>query len=160
MNTNLIVLARQIAPKYGLNDALVCAICEQESAWDTNATRYEKGFYAHYIVPLIASQQLPEGEATGRATSWGLMQVMGQVAREHGFTGPFQQMCDDPGTGIDIGCKVFAGKLKAVAGDTYTALQHYNGGGNPLYAGQVTERIDKYVLATTHDEVQDATAGE
>ena len=160
MNTNLITLVRQIAPKYGLNDSLVCAICEQESAWDTNATRYEPGFYSRYIVPLIASEQLSAGEATGRATSWGLMQVMGQVAREHGFTGPFQQMCDDPGTGIDIGCKVFAAKLKAAGGDTFTALQRYNGGGNSLYAGQVTDRIDKYVPQNTSGDVADALASD
>ena len=141
----LIPLARQIAVSNGLNDALVCAIIEQESAWNPEATRYEPAFYQHYIVPLIASQDLSQGEATGRATSWGLMQVMGQVAREHGMAGPFQELLT-PAVGIHWGCIVFASKLKAASGDTYNALLRWNGGGNKEYPNQVTDRIDKYIL--------------
>ena len=144
MDTQLVSLARQIALKHGLDDALICGLCEQESGWNPNATRYEPAFYQRYIVPLIASQQLSDGEAKGRATSWGALQVMGQVAREHGFAGPFQQLLD-PQTGIDMGCTVFASKLKAADGDTYTALMHYNGGGNDRYADQVTLKMAKYV---------------
>jgi soluble lytic murein transglycosylase-like protein len=141
----LISLARQIALENGLNDALICAVIEQESAWNPEATRYEPAFYEHYIAPLIASQELSQGEATGRATSWGLMQVMGQVAREHGLAGPFQQLLD-PATGIKWGCVVFQSKLKAASGDTYNALLRWNGGSNKEYPAQVTDRIDKYVL--------------
>lgn len=33
-------------------------------------------------------------EQIGQATSWGPCQVMGAVAREHGFTGWFPELCD------------------------------------------------------------------
>lgn len=143
----LLALARQIAEKHGLNGALIAALIEQESSWDTNAMRYEPAFYERYIVPLVESQQLSDGEAKGRATSFGLCQVLGQVAREHGFAGPFQQMCDDPAVGIDLGCAVFAAKLKAAAGDTFTALLHFNGGANTGYPEMVLNRVDKYLPA-------------
>jgi soluble lytic murein transglycosylase-like protein len=154
--SDLISLARGIAAQNGLDDALICAIIEQESAWNPEATRYEPAFYQRYIVPLIASEQLSEGEATGRATSWGLMQVMGQVAREHGFPNPFQQLLD-PATGIKWGCIVFQSKLKSANGDRYGALMKWNGGGNKLYAGQVIDRVVHYIPGTLPLGVDEAT---
>lgn len=141
-NPITIALARATAKKYNLNDALVCAIVEQESGWDTNAWRYEPAFYERYIVPL----NLPDAEeARQRSTSWGLMQVMGEVAREFGYVGELTDlMCQ--AVGLDWGCKVFAKKLERAHGDTYKALLAWNGGGNPLYANQVTDRIDRYVV--------------
>jgi soluble lytic murein transglycosylase-like protein len=136
----LIVLAQQKAATYGLQDSLVCAIIEQESGWNTFAIRYESGFFDRYIMPLNIA--VPT-EARSRAFSWGLMQVMGQVAREHGFQGFLSLLCD-PEQGVEIGCKVFAAKLDAARGETERALQLWNGGGNPEYASQVLARIANY----------------
>lgn len=147
-DNSLITLARQIAGKHGLNDALVCAICEQESAWNPTAKRYEPAFYKHYVSPLIYSIGISDEEATDRSTSWGLMQLMGQVARELGFTEPISTLCD-PATGLDWGCKFFAQKLLKAGGDAFAALQRWNGGANSSYAGQVIARMDKYVLPLT-----------
>jgi hypothetical protein len=72
------------------------------------------------------------------------MQVMGQVAREHGFDGRFLTALCDPETGLDIGCTVLAAKLAAANGDTARALQLWNGGANPEYAAQVLARVAKY----------------
>ena len=80
-NSEFIALARDAAARYGLDPALVCALIEQESAWDAHAIRYEPGFRSRYVAPLA----LPATEEVARSISWGLMQVMGQVAREHGF---------------------------------------------------------------------------
>ena len=87
--------------------ALVCAIIEQESAWNPHAIRYEPGFRTRYVAPL----GLPPTEEIARSISWGLMQVMGQVAREHGFTGKFLSALCDPALGLDIGCAALASKL-------------------------------------------------
>jgi len=38
------------------------------------------------------------------------MQVMGQVAREHGFEGKFLSALCDPALGLDIGCAALAAK--------------------------------------------------
>jgi soluble lytic murein transglycosylase-like protein len=88
--TELVTLARRIAERYGVDETLVCAVVEQESAWDTHAMRYEPGSRAHYVAPL----GLPPTEEIARSISWGLMKVMGQVAGAHGFAG------------IAIGCEV------------------------------------------------------
>lgn len=145
-NSGLISLARQVALAHGLDDALICAVCEQESGWNSQATRYEPAFYEHYIVPM----GLEEIEGRGRATSWGLMQVMGEVARELGFTGQFAELLE-PQVGLDYGCKCFAQKLAKAQGDRYTALLQYNGGGNLNYAPQVINRMAKFINPATLD---------
>src|SRR5690242_15899830 len=111
-------LAQQKAQVYKLPDVLICAIVEQESAWNTWAIRYEPAFFDRYISKL----NLPnETEAHARAFSWGLMQTMGQVAREHGFHGPLSALCD-PDNGLEMGCKIFAAKLDSARGDVDRAL--------------------------------------
>ena len=101
---NLVALARTIASQHALDPALVCAIVEQESSWDTHAIRYEPAFRAHYVAPL----GLTPTEEVARSISWGLMQVMGQSARERGFNGKFLSALCDPSNGLAIGCTVFA----------------------------------------------------
>ena len=70
--------------------------------------RYEGAFRARYVAPL----GLPATEEIARSISWGLMQVMGQVAREHGFDGRFLSALCDPDAGVSMGCVVLAAKLE------------------------------------------------
>jgi hypothetical protein len=114
---DLIALARAAAAYHELDAALVCAIIEQESAWNTYAIRYEPGFRTRYVAPL----HLPPTEEVARSISWGLMQVMGQVAREHGFTDKFLSALCDPTLGLDLGCAVLASKLVTAANETCAA---------------------------------------
>lgn len=139
-NSELIALARDAAARYGLDAALVCALIEQESSWDTHAMRYEPGFRALYVAPL----RLAPSEEIARSISWGLMQVMGQVAREHEFGGKFLSALCDPATGIDVGCRVLVSKLAAASRDVTRGLQRWNGGANPDYAAQVLARVSNY----------------
>lgn len=44
-----------------------------------------------------------DAEWWGQQASWGLMQVMGAVAREHGFRGWHPELCD-PEVGVKYGC--------------------------------------------------------
>jgi soluble lytic murein transglycosylase-like protein len=133
-------LARDAAARYSLDPALVCAVIEQESAWDPHAMRYEPGFRLRYVAPL----RLPPSEEIARSISWGLMQVMGQVAREHEFIGNFLSALCDPTTGIEIGCRVLTAKLARSAGDVSRGLQLWNGGANSEYAAQVLARVNSY----------------
>src|SRR5438132_221513 len=131
---DLIALAKKTANKYGLFPELVCGIVEQESKWNTWAIRYEPQFYEHYIKPLVEKGQIVGAtEAQARTISWGLMQVIGEVARENGFKGQFLSELCNPETGLDIGCRVFAQKLGHVGGDTEKALGLWNGGSRPTY---------------------------
>jgi soluble lytic murein transglycosylase-like protein len=141
----LIALAREKAAAHQLFPELVCAVCEQESAWNPWAIRYEPGFYQRYVAPMLVAGQLhDETEARARAFSYGLMQVMGQVARERGFNGRFLAELCDPAVGLEIGCHVLEAKLAAAEGNLTRALLLWNGGANPSYPAEVVARCEKY----------------
>ena len=140
----LIALARQKAAEHQLYPQLVCAVCEQESNWNPWALRYEPRFLSKYVAPLYTAGKISATEAYGRSMSWGLMQVMGQVAREHGFDGAFLPELCDPAIGLEIGCRVLAHKLGAAGGNAEKALLLWNGGANAGYAAQVLARAEKY----------------
>jgi soluble lytic murein transglycosylase-like protein len=143
--TQLVALARAAALQHALWPQLVCAIVEQESGWNPWALRYEPAFFARYIQPQLDCRAIAhEGEARARAFSWGLMQVMGQVAREQGFTAASLAALCEPSTGLDIGCRVLAAKLAAASGNLARALQLWNGGANPDYAAAVLSRTGNY----------------
>lgn len=143
--TELRALARICARAHALRPDIVCAIVEQESAWNPWAIRYEPAFFEHYIAPQIARGALADAtEARARAFSWGLMQVMGQVVRENGFAGASLAALCEPSAGLDIGCRVFAAKLAAAQGSIAQALLLWNGGANPQYAEAVLARAARY----------------
>jgi len=139
-NSTLVALARTIAASRSLDPALVCAVVEQESSWDTFSIRYEPAFRTRYVVPLA----LPPSEEIARSISWGLMQVMGQSAREHGFSATSLAALCDPAAGLSIGCAVLASKITQASGEIAQALQLWNGGSHPDYAAQVLARLPKY----------------
>lgn len=143
----LVALAHDAANAQSLWPELVCAIVEQESAWDRWALRYEPAFYARYVEPQFARGSIAdEGEARARAFSWGLMQVMGQVAREHGFAGASLAALCDPAICLAVGCRALAAKLAAAEGNVVRALLLWNGGANPDYAAAVLARAPHYRL--------------
>lgn len=137
----LISLAREAAKVANLDPRVVCAVIEQESSWDPWAIRFEPAFLNRYVRPLNLMSQTEE---MSRATSWGLMQVMGQVAREHGYRDKLQCLLR-PYDAVRIGCSVLKGKLAPSPSDLEAGLLRYNGGGNPDYGKQVMARLSKYV---------------
>jgi soluble lytic murein transglycosylase-like protein len=141
----LLALARRAAAAQSLDPALVCAVAEQESGWNPWAMRYEPAFFAKYVANLYTNNKISASEAYARGFSWGLMQVMGQVARETGFDALFLSALCDPEQGLATGCKVLRKKFDAVAGDMTHALLAWNGGGNPGYAAQVLARKPHYL---------------
>jgi soluble lytic murein transglycosylase-like protein len=143
--TQLLVLARKAAAAQSLEPALVCAIVEQESAWNPWAMRYEPAFFTKYVAPLYTNNKITATEAYARGFSWGLMQVMGQVARESGFDAQFLSALCDPEQALAVGCKVLRKKFDAVSGDTTRALLAWNGGANALYPVQVLARRAHYL---------------
>jgi hypothetical protein len=135
-----ITLAKKYATIHELDPVLVCAVAENESSWNSWSTRYEPGFFHKYI----ESMNLPGGEAYMRATSWGLMQIMGQTARELGFEGKFLSSLCDPDLGLEFGCRKLKKCLEAKQGDVVKALLMYNGGGDIHYPDRVIGRMPKY----------------
>jgi soluble lytic murein transglycosylase-like protein len=156
MNPNqaeLIAVARSVAEKHGMDAALLCAIIEQESNWDPWALRHEVGYTWLYDIaarkPWRAGLRIPapagvssDTEYFGQKTSWGLLQVMGAVARERGFAGKFFSELCSPAVGLEIGCKHLAYCLRVKGHDVSAALKRWNGGEH--YAGEVLARVGKY----------------
>jgi len=144
-----IALARRIASQHGLEPALVCAVIEQESAWNPWAVRYEPGFLSRYVAPLYTAGKFSATEAYTRAMSWGLMQVMGQVAREFGFQpATLSELCD-PATGIEFGCRILAKHVARAKGDIPAALLAWNGGAELNYSAEVLARKRNYSARPT-----------
>ncbi len=119
-------LARNSAKKYGLDPALVCAVVEQESAWNPWAIRYEERFYVKYVLGGLTDEEiikLGKTELQSRAFSWGLMQVMGLTARVHGFNGRFLSELCRPQVGLEVGCQVLQDYLHEKEGYLRAALR-------------------------------------
>lgn len=140
----LIALVTIEALRLKLDPVLICAICEQESGWDPWAMRYEPGFFSKYVAGLYSTGKITATEAYARAFSYGLMQVMGQVAREAGFDGKYLIELCDPQTAAGVGCWVFNEKLKKAGGDINKALLAWNGGANKAYPMEVIARMERY----------------
>jgi len=121
----LVFVALLGAQEFGLDPALVCALCEVESGWETRAIRQEMGYTYLYglaagetgVIACIqgaAGEQLHTllkeiqstiaTEVVMQKTSWGLMQIMGAVARERGFRGWLTELCD-PTVNLEWGCR-------------------------------------------------------
>lgn len=129
------------AKAHGLNPVLVMAVVEQESGWEPWAIHYESVFFERYIQPL---KNISATEAYARAFSFGLMQVMGQTARELGFSGRYLSALCDPFIGAHFGCLKLVQCYAKASGQDEGALLRYNGGGNPDYANQVLARVAHY----------------
>jgi soluble lytic murein transglycosylase-like protein len=143
--SQLIAAAHKAAVAHSLDPALVCAVIEQESSWNPWAMRYEPFFFAKYVAGLYTNNKITASEAYARGFSWGLMQVMGQTAREMGFDGAFLSALCDPEQGLAIGCKLLRKKLNAMDNDITRGLLAWNGGANPSYATQVLARRPHYL---------------
>lgn len=64
----------------------------------------------------------------GQQASWGLLQVMGAVARERGFRGHYLPELCDPAVNLALGVTHYASLLRWAQGDPWKAVGAYNGG--------------------------------
>lgn len=138
------------ATHHGLNPALVMAVCEKESGFDTYAVRYES-HWRWFLDPRRWSLRVGTTTKTERilqSCSWGLMQIMGTVARENGFQQDFPRLCS-PEVGLMYGCAHLSKLIKKHIVLT-DALAAYNAG-NPKskvgrdYAFDVMGLMQKYL---------------
>jgi soluble lytic murein transglycosylase-like protein len=114
----------EIGQELGVDPLLLEAISFRESTWRADAFRFEPGFYDRYM------KGKPEwaGQIPRRvSSSYGLMQVMYPVAREHGFPGDPEGLFA-PETNLQVGCQVLLKLFTWADGDIPKALAAYNGG--------------------------------
>lgn len=76
--------------------------------------------------PALTAER--DQEWWGQQASWGLLQVMGAVARERGFNGLYLTELSEPSVGLFVGCKHFAGLVRLAEGDIWKAVGMYNAG--------------------------------
>ena len=138
----------EVAPAQ-ISPDLVQAMVQQESGGDPWAYRFEPDFYDRYIknnekVTAPAGVSLVT-EQIGRATSFGLMQIMGQVARERGFQGRYLTALCEPTVGLLWGCRHLARFFERHK-NLDDAIASYNAG-SPRKSTDGTYSNQKYVDA-------------
>lgn len=141
-------LIKSTAIEFGLSWELVHAICVVESSMDPYSFRHEPQY--KYLYHRDPSSSLSPTERIGQMCSWGLMQVMGAVAREHGFTGHFPRLCD-PQVGLRYGC-LHLSKFQAKYSNVLDVIASYNAG-SPRRAdgeGYVNQKYVDKVLREFH----------
>jgi soluble lytic murein transglycosylase-like protein len=116
------------AKEHGFNPRLIYAICMKESSMDPWAMRFEPG-WRWWLAPAKWARRVrvtTRTEEIAQQCSWGLMQIMGTVARERGFTGDIPQLCDVK-TNLKYGC-LQVKHLFARYSDVRHVLSAYNTG--------------------------------
>lgn len=112
---------------FGGDIALVAGWAFHESAgFHVHAVRYEPAFYDRYVDDELKEKD--PTEARCRAMSWGLFQIMGQVARERGFDGRFLPKLCDPEVNARIAADHLEWGRSRGDGSWDQALAAYNGG--------------------------------
>jgi len=115
----------------GMNNVpldVVLACIETESAGNAWAFRYEPTFkYTTRVYTMAAELKWSYiSEETLQKSSFGLMQIMGAVARELGFIAELSQLFD-PNTNLSFGCRYLKMKMDKYGNDK-DAVAAYNAG--------------------------------
>lgn len=111
MNKEIVSLVQKHTKDTGVDPALVLSIMQVESGGNAYAVRYEQNYrwtLPQAKRPATCSQNT---ETVMQKTSWGLMQIMGAVAREYGFTDWLSKLVD-PDVNIAIGVAYLVGLSK------------------------------------------------
>jgi len=149
MELNLLQLIDAAADAHHLPPGLVLAIVQVESNGRAAAVRYEPAFFGRYVEGKVHQVYAPCSRVTEerlRAFSFGLMQIMGQTARDLGFKGVYLTELCAPEIGLDWGCRYLAKQVLRYSGNLEAATAAYNAGSarwlpNRQFANQ--EYIDK-----------------
>ena len=151
-NTELTTLIKSSASRRSLPWELVYAICQVESSLNPSAIRHEP----RYRWLVGDNETMSPAERQDQMTSWGLMQVMGAVARELGHTGPLSDLLDPP-TGLFYGC-LHLRRFRAKYDIWPDVIAAYNAGSPRRVAGQIgpyvnQSYVDKVLAAWNNLEV-------
>lgn len=100
---------KEVSLRHKIEPEWVAAFVQAESSANSNAVRFESGWrYFHNIG--LHSKRLKitdESEKAMQQFSWGLLQIMGSVAREWGYPDPLHTLCE-PYKGLEFGCRHLA----------------------------------------------------
>lgn len=152
-------LIHRICRERRIDPILVEAIVWQESNYNPYAVRFEKEYYENNsrnetikclkkYNPHLSILCSVHTERMSWATSWGLMQVLGETARRLGFIGAFMAGLCDPSEGIEWGIRYLQKQITRYDSDVIKAISAYNAGktwDDPLQHEYVQDVINKMV---------------
>jgi len=129
----IITMCKDYGERFGLRPVLIQAIVETESNYETRAMRYEPGYrYTTQVNVLAQAMRVtPETEEALQKFSYGLMQIMGGVARELGFTGYLPDLLI-PQIGMGYACKHLKNLTERYGSSERAVVASYNAG-SPIY---------------------------
>lgn len=143
-----------LSKKYQINPKIVGAVVMQESAGNACASRYEMDYKWLFKPEIYAgiNKITRITETNQQKTSWGLMQIMGAVAREHGYNGPLVSLCDIE-VNLEYGIKHLISLKKRFGENISDVLAAYNAGSprrnesgdyvNQYYVNKVLKYIEE-----------------
>lgn len=148
--TEAAALIHVVAGEHDVDPVLFEAICRVESSLDPFAMRYEPRWNYLYFPREHASRlRITEDTETQlQKFSYGLCQIMGSVAREHGFSGPLGALISDPALCLKYGAihlKKFLWKYQTEV----EVIAAYNAGsarktpGGMFVNQQYVDKVDK-----------------
>lgn len=147
------------ARKYNLPPSMLAAVIQEESSFKIWATRTEPGYEQNRVVRRDAlSWTKARGgiptyatEREDRSRSYGLMQVMGQGARERGNKSEFLAELYLPENNVLEGAKLLRQLLDRYHGDTLSAISAYNQGNARKAGGQFVNARYVYRFTIAHE---------
>lgn len=145
------------ARQYFLEADVVIAMAEVETCFRPLLCRYEPKF-RYLFSPEIFARHLDQSVDTEKAqqmTSWGMLQVMGAVARECGFTGPLTQLAADTELGLQFAViHLFRLRNRYPNGWDYVAAYNAGSPRRNEDGTYVNQRYVDEVLAAMNNEVK------
>lgn len=116
------------AKEFSISPYLILGIIKKESAFNNQAVRYEQNWRWPFNIEMFAklNKITFNTENNLQSHSWGLMQVMGTVARELGHRGTFFELLI-PDVNLTYGCLKLASLLKKYSTED-NAISAYNQG--------------------------------
>lgn len=149
MNDQLTNIIYSLCREFEVSHLLIAAIIYEESRFIESRRRFEIGWF-NRLLPLERNKLLgyvpPEGicsldtEKADRSTSWGLMQVLGETARERGFRKESFLELLKPAINLEHGVSYFKRMLRLKVNEK-DALLAYNGGADKGYPERVYSHI-------------------
>jgi len=136
-------MINEIAESYNLDPALVYGVCKRESGLNKFAARYEPVYKYLYFPEKVKPENCSLAtEIVFQKMSIGIMQVMGAVFREYGYSGWLSTIFPDLKTQLTYGCKHLSIKIKKYG--ITNGIAAYNSG-YPRYIDNGILQNQKYV---------------
>lgn len=150
MNSDTLSIIHSVAAIHGIDPDLLAALVMEESRGDQWDVRYEPR-WKHFVTPEVFAKRLGisvETEKRLQAMSWGPAQVMGAVARQHGFTLELTRLSADPALALKYSCMHLAWLNQRCLSEA-DLIASYNGGWGALKKAGDRYSNQKYVDAVS-----------